>query len=1009
MVEHDGAYVHEVRLRWAVVTFCILLIVRTPMCGFTQPDTLWTRTYGGSHWDEGYSIAQTADGGYILVGSTKSYGIGGSDIYLIKVSADGDLVWTKMYGGIRNDYGYSVIQTTDGGFVVTGVTHSYGQGGADIYVVRTDFNGDSLWARTYGGTDDECGWSVIQATDGNYIVAGYTDSYGSGWSDVYLIEIDSNGDSLWAQAYGGASDDEGYSITRTSDGGYVVVGMSWSDLSGYDVYLIRSDSTGDTLWTKTYGGDGDDVGMSVAEMGDAGCIVTGYTTSYGAGSADVWVIRTDADGDTLWTKTYGGSEYDWSYAVGPAPDGGCIVVGETYSFGAGRWDVYAIRTDADGDTLWTRAYGGPNWDGGRAVVTKAYQWKYVIAGYTYSYGTGGSDVYLIPLVESQVALSIDPAQTWVPRGGTLDFRVTYDNRTAETRSVEVIFEAYTPGATDPVRTFYNTLSFDPGSSVKHYALLVPSFAPLGPGYILTVKIIDPPGSAEAIAQKNFGFEVKPGMESISDDTAFIKTVIPQSAGPDTFWTRTYGGSEAECGYSIIQSHDGGYVIAGSTTSYGSGGDLYLVKTDSKGDSLWAVNYGAFYAEIGRSIVQTSDGGYIVTGSSWWGSSGRDIYLVRTDPGGERLWTKTYGGPFSDVGYSVVQAADGGYLVAGNTWSYGDGRSDVYLIRTDHDGDTLWTRTYGDFDYDDAFAVLRVFNDCYVVAGRTCSYGDGDSDVYLMKIDSEGDTLWTRTYGGPLDDEAYAIAQTSDNGYLVAGWSSSYTEGDVDVFVIRTDANGDTVWTRTYGGVGVDIGWSVAQAHDGGSLVVGYTESSGAGGSDIFVVRIGSTGDTLWTTTYGGSDDDEGYSVVRSVDGGYVVAGLTESYGAGASDVYLLRLRGGPVTLFPDPAQQWVPQRGTLDFSVVYRNWTPGIYTVEAVFYGYLPGAINPAKSFLNKYILNPGLTTKYYALAVPGVAPVDSGYRLVAKIIDQSGSGDAISEDSFVFEVTPGMESVPLE
>ncbi|RKX69193.1 hypothetical protein DRP53_08950 [candidate division WOR-3 bacterium] len=362
---------------------------------FAQPDILWTKTFGGTYDDYGLSVQQTTDGGYIIAGYTYSYGAGEADVYLIKTDANGNALWTKTFGGTSDEYGYSVQQTTDGGYIIAGWTKSYGAGGGDVYLVKTDANGNTLWTKTIGGTSGDWGRSVRQTADNGYIIAGITFSYGAGGGDVYLIKTDADGDTLWTRTFGGSSWDEGYSVQQTSDGGYIIAGYTKSYGAGEaDVYLIKTDADGNALWTKTFGGTSGDWGRSVRQTTDNGYIIAGRTYSYGAGDDDVYLIKTDADGDTLWTKTFGGSSWDEGYSVQQTTDGGYIIAGWTKSYGAGGYDVYLIKTDADGNTLWTKTIGGTSNDRGRSAQQTTDN-GYIIVGYTLSYGAGGYDVYLI--------------------------------------------------------------------------------------------------------------------------------------------------------------------------------------------------------------------------------------------------------------------------------------------------------------------------------------------------------------------------------------------------------------------------------------------------------------------------------------------------------------------------------------------------------------------------------------------------------------------------------------
>jgi hypothetical protein len=359
------------------------------------PDILWTKTYGGDSYETGYSVQQTSDGGYIIVGSTWSFDAGFADVYLIKTDANGDTVWTKVYGGTNDDVGRSVQQTSDEGFIIVGGTRSFGAGYSDIYLIRTDTNGDAIWTKTFGGTDWDYGRSVQQTSDGGFIVVGETGSFGEGGSDVYLIRTDTNGDAVWTKTYGGTADDYGYSVQQISDGGFIVAGELGSfGEGGTDVYLVKTDANGDTVWTKTYGGTTSDYGYSVQQTSDKGYIIAGETWSFGQGGADIYLIKTDANGDTIWTKTYGGANNDYGYSVQQTSGGGYIIAGETWSFGEGGADVYLIKANKNGNTIWTKTYGGTASDLGYSVK-QTFNGGYIIAGKTSSFGAGLTDVYLI--------------------------------------------------------------------------------------------------------------------------------------------------------------------------------------------------------------------------------------------------------------------------------------------------------------------------------------------------------------------------------------------------------------------------------------------------------------------------------------------------------------------------------------------------------------------------------------------------------------------------------------
>ncbi|MCK4575073.1 T9SS type A sorting domain-containing protein, partial [candidate division WOR-3 bacterium] len=357
------------------------------------PDTLWTRTYGGAEGDVGYSVQQTTDGGYIIAGYTYSFGAGESDCYLIKTNADGDTVWTKTYGGIHWDYAYSVRQTSDGGYIIAGFSTSFGAGFRDAYLIKADENGDTIWTKTYGGTEYDEVNEVQQTSDGGYIIVGITLSFGAGGGDVYLIKTDSNGDTIWTKTYGGAEGDAGNSVQQTSDGGYIIAGITLSFGAGNgDVYLIKTDEIGDTIWTKTYGGIHLDIAYSVRQTSDGGYIILGITHPTGLEMGDVYLIKTDANGDSVWAKIYEHDGYDYAYSVQQTSDNGYIFV-----CNLNYVDINLTRTDENGDTLWTKIYGGADRDFAYSVQ-QTTDGGYIVAGYTSSFGVGKLDVYLIKVL-----------------------------------------------------------------------------------------------------------------------------------------------------------------------------------------------------------------------------------------------------------------------------------------------------------------------------------------------------------------------------------------------------------------------------------------------------------------------------------------------------------------------------------------------------------------------------------------------------------------------------------
>jgi len=363
------------------------------------PEIEWEKTFGGVDYDFPYSVQQTSDDGYITVGGTESYGAGGwFDVYLIKTDASGNKDWEKTFGGSGDwDNGFSVQQTSDGGYIVAGETDSYGAGYTDVYLIKTDASGNLTWEKTFGGSATDCAYSLDQTTDGGYIVAGKTSSYGAGYSDVYLIKTDASGNKDWEKTFGGSAMDYAHYVQQTADGGYIVAGTTASyGAGGEDFYLVKTDASGNKEWEKTLGGSSDDCGYSAQQTTDGGYIVAGCTISYGVGGGDVYLVKTDASGNKEWEKTFGGNAFDVAVYVEQTTDGGYIAFGNTDSFGAGGADLYLIKTDASGNMEWEKTIGGSGWEYAYSAQQTS-DGGYITVGETDSYGAGGGDVYMVKL------------------------------------------------------------------------------------------------------------------------------------------------------------------------------------------------------------------------------------------------------------------------------------------------------------------------------------------------------------------------------------------------------------------------------------------------------------------------------------------------------------------------------------------------------------------------------------------------------------------------------------
>jgi len=369
----------------------LFLVIIIPFLSFGQG---WEQTFGGANDEVGWDVQNTDDGGYIVVGSIGSYSNYENDIYLIKTDQNGQELWSQTFGGAGDEVGRSIQKTDDGGYIIVGSSSSYGNGENDVYLIKTDQDGQELWSQTFGGVGDDIGRFIQNTDDGGYIIVGRTSSYGNGENDVYLIKTDQDGQELWSQTFGGAGGEVARSIQKTNDGGYVISGSTNSyGNGGYDVYLIKTDQDGQELWSQTFGGSANDIGRSIQETDDGGYVISGNTNSYGNGGHDVYLIKTDQDGQELWSQTFGGAAGDVGRSIQKTDDGGYLIAGNTYSYGIGESNVYLLQTDQDGQELWSQTFGDTGYHYGWSIQ-KTNDGAYVIVGYTY-YVEGDYDIYLI--------------------------------------------------------------------------------------------------------------------------------------------------------------------------------------------------------------------------------------------------------------------------------------------------------------------------------------------------------------------------------------------------------------------------------------------------------------------------------------------------------------------------------------------------------------------------------------------------------------------------------------
>ena len=592
-----------------------------------------------------------------------------------------------------------------------------------------------------------------------------------------------------------------------------------------------------------------------------------------------------------WHKTFGGGDTDEANSIQQTRDGGYIVAGHRSGY------VYILKLNAKGQLEWENTFGGWGDDDGANSIQQTTDGGYIVAGWTTYYATR-EDVYILKLDAK----------------GKLEWQKTFGGE-----------------GSDEAKSIQQTT--DGGYIVAGYSS--------GDVYILK---LDAKGKLEW--QKTFGGEDSDEAKSIQQTTDG-GYIVAGYKGRDVYilklnskgqleWQKTFGGKNDDGANSIQQSKDGGYIVTGWTSSFGSGQkDVYILKLNAKGELEWQKTFGGKNDDEANSIQQTADGGYIVAGwTESFGFGGKDVYILKLDAKGQVEWQKTFDGWYDDVAKSIQQTKDGGYIVAGWTSSFGSGGHDVYILKLNSKGEVEWQKTFGEEGDDEANSIQQTKDGGYIVAGWTESFGFGGKDVYILKLDAKGEVEWQKTFGGTHDDEANSIQQRKDGGYIVAGWTEfsdffyryAYilelnSKGEVeceslfgreyddransiqktkdggyivaggtssgsrwqDVYIFKLNSKRDLEWQKTFRGKYSAVANSIQQTTDGGYIVAGWTNSFGSGREDIYILKLNSKGEVEWQKMFGGEYDDEANSIQQTTDGGYIVAGCKDG------DVYILKL------------------------------------------------------------------------------------------------------------------------
>ena len=754
----------------------------------------WIKTFGADELD-GANHVLPLDDGYLITGFTSSFGNGGNDLWVIRTDKNRKKVWDKFYGGMHMETGFKSMPTRDGGFIILAQTHSYGAGSGDIWVLKISDSGTVLWDKTYGNEGFDIGNDICLSNDNGYMIVGTTNSKKTNSLDAYVIKIDSIGNVLWDQVYGGLSVDGINSISKINDEyGYMLFGHTKSYMldesrkkkkgifgrmldsifkkeASSESWLINIDEYGDRNWHTTYGGKKEDVGKEINSFSDGSFLLSNETQSFGKGGKDIWLIKIDSNGKIIWESTVGGKTDEYAGSTKLKSDKEIFISGHKLmknkisfrsllflkSNNKNNINAFIVKLNYKGKVVWQR----DTFEDEKSSVPfiTVLGKSILIAGQKSTIYNGNGDAWI-------ALLNKDGEKVWED---------SFGGRGAD-------------GGNDVLGT--------------------------SDGGYISVGYTNAYGSGK-------------------NDVWIIKTDF----NGEKQWSRVYGGKLDDYGWGVTESDDGGYVIAGETFSFGSGqSDIYLLKIDSNGNMKWNTTFGGLAEDVAYSVVNSNDGGFIVAAQTKsYGKGGSDGMIVKFDSKGIKQWNRLFGGKGLDYLKSITVDSLKGYILAGGSRSFNDGDNQGWVLSVNNDGYPRWEKTYGDVGEDGFNMITRTKDGGFVAVGSSASFfSKGMKDVIMIKLDSDGQKLWMNLYGGRENDIGNAVNECKDGGFIIAGETTSYGKGKSDILLIKTDQLGIEKWKTTVGSVGVDIGNSVQELTKGGYIISGTSTISNLSFDSILI-------------------------------------------------------------------------------------------------------------------------------------------------------------------------------
>lgn len=901
----------------------------------------WNKTYGTTTYDYVAAAAMGTDGNYLIVGYTTAgvsgdkteAAIGGRDYWILKLDPAGNLIWQNTIGGTADDYPTDVM-SAPGGYIISGYSASgisgdksmASFGGSDYWIMKINNSGDIVWQYAYGGTGNDYLRKTIRLTDGTYLLGGDSDSgisgnktaASQGARDYWLLNMIGGGAIGWQKGYGGPGWDTFGDVVERTDGGFMIVGYSSSDIGGDKTQLSQN------TWVD--------------------CCDVGWGEGWWSDTDDYWVIRTEASGDLVWEKTMLSYADDYARSIFISADGRYCIAGDEWSDESPS-DLIITSVNDDGFSIYSEGINGGVWyeddEGGTIYYTNGNN----DIGTAFplpdgSFILAGSSDALIGDYKSENSLGSDYNDYWVIKMGP---------------------------DTCALAPMYADHDQD-GASGEMVSMVCMN----NPGYTMSA-VTDCDDNRSSVSP--LVIEVCDGLDNDCDG-AVDEGLAGCDPGPEILWDKTIGSDTLDYLVDVIETNSG-YYLGGSQylqfeeVPYGVTYDYAIRKTDTNGNVVWYHTYGGTEAEVIGKLVSCPDGGLLLAGYSSSGASGdktepliggSDCWIVKLDSNGVIEWQNTIGGSSTEYLVDAIRTTDGGYALAVSSYSgiSGDktevsyGNYDVWIIKLSATGDIEWQNAIGGSLSDTPRSIAQTADGGYVVgassssgiSGEKTTAAFGSSDYWIIKLYPDGSVQWQKSLGGTMYDDLNKVVVTADGQFVVFGNSDSdisllksEESFNYDIWVVKLNAGGSVVWENTIQAPASEYAADIQPDPAGGYILLCRTLSENGNDKweplvkreympydnetetmnyDFWTMHIDEAGMLSWQNTIGGSQGDYPAALVVTTSGDIVCAGFSES--PASSDKSEDNI-GKLYEVFYDDEPYEYPVRYNTDYWIVYLDYT----------------------------------------------------------------------------------------